>query len=66
MGGAASATLALNADVCFRRGLFMLSAPLIMGEILADLSRAVTYRLVQILGATSAAENVRRASVAVR
>ena len=35
-------TFALNADEWFRRGRFMLSAPLVSDEFLAHYSRAIT------------------------
>lgn len=50
---AASATLALNAAECVRRGLLLIFAPIFSGEFLAIRSSLQTYRPVQISGATS-------------
>jgi hypothetical protein len=50
---AASATLALNAAECVRRGLLLIFAPVFTGEILAFRSSFHTYRIVQISGASS-------------
>ncbi len=50
---AASATLALNAAECVRRGLLLILAPVLTGDVLAFRSSVHPHRAVQFCGASS-------------
>ena len=50
---AASATLALNAAECVRRGLLLIFAPVLTGDVLAFRSSVHPHRAVQFHGASS-------------
>ena len=50
---AAGATLALNAAECVRRGLLLMAAPVLTGDVLAFRSSVHPHRTVQFCGASS-------------